>query len=154
MYTGRTEKPCCLCGDPETTTRIDVPPRAVRLMENAGPIAWRDIVAPPTIGFCADDWATVRDLALGMGLHPLGRCNAAHASFSIRADHEAMTNATVAEPDQAALDARMLDEADGTLAAYGDDPMVEDRDAVEATVVRLALEELGVADPAAREPPA
>ncbi|MFB6280671.1 MAG: hypothetical protein ABEH40_01465 [Haloferacaceae archaeon] len=153
MYAGRTEKPCCLCGDPETAARIDVPPRAVRLMRNAGPIAWRDIVAPPTVGFCADDWTTVRDLALEMGMHPLGRCNAARASFSIREDHEAMTNAT-RDPDQAAIEARLLDAADETLAAYGDDPMVEDRDAVEATVVRRALEELGVADPAARGPPA
>jgi hypothetical protein len=30
MYTGRTEKPCCLCGDPETAHRIDIPPRTIR----------------------------------------------------------------------------------------------------------------------------
>lgn len=146
MYAGRTAKPCSLCGDPETTASIDVPPRAVQLMRNAGPIAWRDIVAPATVAFCADDWATVRDLALEMGMHPLGRCNAARASFSLRADHEALTNATRAEPDHEALDARLLDAADAALAAYGDDPTVEERDAVEATVVRRALEELGVAD--------
>ncbi|MFB6156689.1 MAG: hypothetical protein ABEJ34_02470 [Haloferacaceae archaeon] len=139
MYTGRTEQPCCLCGNPETATRIDVPPRAVSLMENAGSIAWRDIVGSVSIHFCADDWETVRDLVLEMGLNPLGRCNAARASFSIREDYEALLNATRDEPDQRGLEERMLDDAERTLDAYAEDPMVEDRDAVEARVIRMAL---------------
>jgi hypothetical protein len=147
MYTGRTEQPCCLCGARETAARIDVPPRAVQLMDNAAPIAWRDIVGSATIQFCADDWATVGDLVLETGMNPLGRCNAAYASFSIREDYEALLNETRAEPDQTELETRLLAAADETLAAYGEDPMVEDRDAVEALVVRASLEELGVAEP-------
>ncbi len=62
MYTGKIEKPCCLCGTPETVTRLDLPPRAVTLMRNGGPIAWRDIVGEVSIHFCASDWETVTDL--------------------------------------------------------------------------------------------
>ncbi|PSQ50500.1 hypothetical protein BRD12_04610 [Halobacteriales archaeon SW_12_67_38] len=59
MYTGKTEQPCCLCGDPDTATRLDLPPRAVRSMKNAGSIAWRDIVGEVSIHFCESDWALV-----------------------------------------------------------------------------------------------
>jgi hypothetical protein len=145
MYTGKTEQPCCLCGNPETATRIDVPPRVVQLMDNSDPIAWRDIVGEVSIHFCADDWETVRDLVVNLGMSPLSRCNVARASFSIREDFEALLNETRAEPDQTAVEREALSEADEVIDSYGDDPMVEERDVVEAKVVRWSLEELGVA---------
>ena len=144
MYTGRTEQPCCLCGSEETTARIDIPPRAVQLMKNSAPIAWRDIVGEVSIHFCAADWETVTDLVVNLGLNPLSRCNVARASFDLRADFEALLNDTKAEPDQTELERRMLAAADETLA-NADDPMTEERDVVEARVVVDALAELGVA---------
>jgi hypothetical protein len=150
MYTGRTERPCCLCGDPETAASIDVPPRAVRLMRNGDPIAWRDIVGTVTVYFCANDWDLVRDLVLDAGTHPLSRCNVAHASFSLREDYEALLNATRSEPDQTALEARLVKDADAVVAEYEADPLSEPRDLVEALVTRRALAELEVG-PSSRE---
>lgn len=137
MYTGRTEQPCCLCGDTETVARIDVPPRAVGLMKNSGPIAVADIVGSASIHFCESDWELVRDLTIDLDGNPLSRCNAARASFDLRDDYEALTNATKA-PDQAGVEARMREEADEVLAAR-DDPATSDRALVEALVVRRAL---------------
>ena len=144
MYTGRTEKPCCLCGRPETDHRVDIPPRAVQLMKHAGPIAWRDIEGEVSLYFCADDWETVRKLVLETGMSPLSRCNAARASFVLREDFEALLNATREEPDQAPLEAEMCKVAESVLKRYdaGDDN-VETRDLVEARIVRWALEDLG-----------
>jgi hypothetical protein len=145
MYTGQTNQPCCLCGDVDTVARLDLPPRAVQLMANSDPIAWRDIVGEVSIHFCADDWDLVSGLAVDVGVLPLSRCNVARASFSIREDFEALLNATKGEPDQTELEGRLLDRADEAIDGYGDDPMVERRDLVEARVTRMALEELGVA---------
>ncbi len=141
MFTGRTDTPCCLCGNPKTDHRIEVPPRAVQLMQNSGPIAWQDIVSPVTLQFCADDWDLVCDLALQMDQHPLSRCNVAYASFDLREDFEALLNETK-EPKQAELEKRLLDRSHEVLAA-ADDPMTEDRQLVEATVIELAVDELG-----------
>ncbi|MFB6127396.1 MAG: hypothetical protein ABEJ79_08920 [Halolamina sp.] len=146
MYTGKTEQPCCLCDDPDTAHRLDLPPRAVTLMKHSDPIAWRDIVGEVSVHFCQDDWETVRDLVLEMGLLPLSRCNVARASFDIREDFEALLNDVRDEPDQTKVERRMLTEAAETVAAR-EDPMTEERDLVEAVVVRRALSELGVADP-------
>ena len=148
MYTGRTDTPCCLCGDPRTQSRIEIPPRAVTLMENSGPIAWQDIVGPVTIQFCADDWELVRDLALEMGHHPLSRCNVAYASFDLREDFEAMLSATKDAPDQTALEERLRDRSREVLAS-ADDPLTETRALVEATVIDAVLDELSVSSPAA-----
>ena len=104
MYTGRTQKPCCLCGSPETAHRIDVPPRAVQLLKHAGPIAWQDIEGEVSLYFCEDDWETVCELVLETGMSPLSRCNAGRASFVLREDFEALLNATRAEPDQRPLE--------------------------------------------------
>jgi len=144
MYTGRTDTPCCLCGNPKTTSRIEVPPRAVKLMQNSGPIAWQDIVSPVTIQFCADDWNLVADLALEMGHHPLSRCNVAYASFDLREDFETLLNATKDVPDQTKLEGRLLDRSREVLAAV-DEPLTEERDIVEATIIEVALDELEVA---------
>jgi hypothetical protein len=141
MYTGRVDRVCCLCGDRETRTSIGVPPRATTLMEDGDPIAWRDIDGAVTLYFCDSDWAVVRDLALEAGMHPIGRCNAARAEFSLRADYEAYLNAVREPIDQAALEARLREEA----AAVAAD--AECRDRVEARVVLLALEELGSLSP-------
>ncbi|RLM51516.1 hypothetical protein EXE48_07000 [Halorubrum sp. ASP1] len=143
MYAGLKSTPCCLCGRDDTHTRIAVPPRALRLMENGEPIAWRDVVGTVTLRFCADDWDLVSDLAIEMGTHPLSRCNAAHVSLDLREDHEALLSATKAETDQTELEARLSREAEATLDAV-DDPYTEERDVVEAVVVLRALEELGV----------
>ena len=144
MYTGRTDTPCCLCGNPKTTSRIEVPPRAVTLMQNSGPIAWQDIVSPVTLQFCADDWELVADLALDMGHHPLSRCNVAYTSFDLREDFETLLNATKDIPDQTKLEGRLLDRSHAVLDS-ADDPLTEDRDLVEATIIEVALDELEVA---------
>jgi hypothetical protein len=145
MYTGTTEQPCCLCGDHETVARLAVPPRAVQLMRNGDPVAWRDIVGEVTVFFCASDWELVGDLVVDVGVSPLSRCNVARASFSIREDYEALLSATRSEPDQTDLEERLLARSDDVIERYGDDPMVERRDFIEARVTRWALEELGVA---------
>ncbi|WP_424008686.1 hypothetical protein [Haloferax denitrificans] len=147
MYTGRTDQPCCLCDDPKTVARIAVPPRAVTLMENAAPIAWRDIVGDVTLQFCESDWELVAELVLDLGMHPLSRCNVARADFSIREDFEALLNSTRDEPDQTEQEDRMLAEARAVIDD-SDDPMVEERDLVEAHVVVRAMAELGVDRPA------
>ena len=143
MYTGRTEKPCCLCGLPDTDHRVDIPPRAVQLLKHSGPIAWRDIEGEVSLYFCADDWETVRELVLETGVGPLSRCNAGRASFVLREDFEALLNQTREEPDQRPLEAEMRADAESVLERYdaGDDN-VEDRDLVEARVVQWALEDL------------
>lgn len=145
VYAGLKNTPCCLCGRDDTHTRIAVPPRALRLMANGGPIAWRDVVGAVTLRFCADDWALVSDLAIEMDTHPLSRCNAAHVSLDLREDHEALLSATKAETDQTELESRLVAEAETTLDAV-DDAYTEERDVVEAIVVLRALEELGVRD--------
>ena len=142
MYTGQTEQPCCLCGDEDTVARVDLPPRTVTLMRNSGPISWRDIVGEVSIHFCASDWDLVRELVVDLGMLPLSRCNVAHASMSFREDFEALLNATRAEQDQTALEQRATERSRTVLA--GDDP--EPQAAVQARIVLLALEELGVVD--------
>jgi hypothetical protein len=145
VYAGLKNTPCCLCGREDTHTRIEVPPRALTLMENGGPIAWRDVVGSVTLRFCADDWALVTDLAIEMDTHPLSRCNAAHVSLDLREDHEALLSATKAATDQTELEARLESRAEETLEAV-DDPYTEERDVVEAIVVLRALAELGARD--------
>jgi hypothetical protein len=146
MFTGRTDTPCCLCGQAKTSSRIEVPPRAVTLMKNSGPIAWQDIVSPVTLQFCADDWELVADLALDMGHHPLSRCNVAYASFDLREDFEALLNETK-EPNQTELEARLSERSREVLES-ADDPLTEQRALVEATIIEIALDELNVAEPA------
>ena len=140
MYTGKTEQPCCLCGDPDTVTRLDLPPRAVQLMQHSGPIAWRDIVGEVSIHFCQSDWELVRDLVLNVGVSPLSRCNVAHASFDLREDFEALLNEIRDEPDHSDLEAEMQAEAERVLDNT-DDPYVEERDIVEARVVQWVFED-------------
>lgn len=142
MYTGRSDRNCCLCGATDTRTRIEVPPRAVTLMENGDPIAWRDIDGAVTLHFCAEDWAVVHDLALDAGMNPLGRCDAARAEFSLREDYEAYLNAVRDPPDQAAIEARLVERARETLTEGG-----EPRDRVEARIVLLAVDEFDAAPP-------
>ncbi len=143
MYTGQTERPCCLCGNPETAHRIDVPPRAVQLLKHAGPIAWRDIEGEVSLYFCESDWETVRYLVLEAGMSPLSRCNAARASFVLREDFEAFLNANRDEPNQTTIETEMLERADETVDRYeAGDELVETRDVIEARVVRWALEDL------------
>ena len=144
MFTGRTDTPCCLCGQAKTESRIEVPPRAVTLMENSGPIAWQDIVSPVTLQFCADDWDLVSDLALDMGHHPLSRCNVAYASFDLREDFEAMLNET-REPNHTELEGRLLDRSRDVLDS-AEDPLTEQRALVEATIIEVAMDELDVAE--------
>ena len=145
VYAGLKNTPCCLCGRDDTHTRIAVPPRALTLMRNGGPISWRDVVGTVTLRFCADDWDLVSDLAIEMNTHPLSRCNAAYVSLDLREDHEALLSATKAETDQTELETRLGAEAEKTLAAV-DDPYTEERDVVEAIVVLRALEALGGRD--------
>ncbi len=144
MYTGKTQQPCCLCGREETDVRIDIPPRAVQLLENSGPIAWRDIEGDVSLHFCESDWETVRDLVLDAGMTPLPRCNAARADFVLREDFEALLNDVREEPDQAPLEREMLAEADRVVAEFDDaDSLHSERALVEARIVQWAFEELG-----------
>ena len=152
MYTGKTEMPCCLCGDADTVSRIDLPPRTVQLMKNAGPIAWRDIVGEVSIHFCASDWELVCDLVLDIGMHPLSRCNAARASLDIREDFEALLNDVRDEPDQSPTERRMTAESDRVIAEYDADDAIETRDLVEAKVIRWALRDLDTKGESARSP--
>ena len=140
MYTGKTKKACCLCGNPETRSRLDLPPRAVPLLKHSEAIAWRDIVGEVSIYFCAADWETVRDLVLETGMSPLSRCNVAHASFDLREDFEALLNDIRDEPDHSELEAEMQAEAERVLANT-DDPYVEERDIVEARVIQWVFED-------------
>ena len=142
MYTGKTGKPCCLCGNPETTSRLDIPPRAVQLLKHSGPIAWQDIIGEVSIYFCESDWETVLDLVLDAGMSPLSRCNAARADFDLRADFEALLNDVRDEPDQEPLEAEMLADAREVLDTYEEENNVETRDVVEARVVTWALADL------------
>jgi len=143
MYTGKTEKPCCLCGNPDTESRLDLPPRAVQLLDNSGPIAWQDIVGEVSIHFCESDWETVVDLVLDAGMSPLGRCNAARADFDLRADFEALLNDVRDEPDQKPLEQEMREESERVIEAYEEDDHLDVRDLVEARVISWAFEDLG-----------
>ena len=140
MYTGKTEKPCCLCGSPDTAVRLDLPPRAIQLLKHGEVIAWQDVVGEVSIHFCASDWETVAELVLEVGMSPLSRCNVARASFDLREDFEAFTGRAVDEPDQRPLERRLWAESEAVLAGETDYPP-SDRDLVEARVVRWALED-------------
>lgn len=142
MYTGKRQKPCCLCGNPETETRLDLPPRAVQLLDNSGPIAWQDIEGEVSIYFCESDWETVVDLVLDAGMSPLSRCNAARADLDLRADFEALLNDVRDQPDQEPLEREMLADAEQTIAEYDEDSHIEVRDLVEARVISWAFDDL------------
>jgi hypothetical protein len=148
VYTGKTEKPCCLCGDPDTAARLDLPPRAIQLMKNAEPIAWRDVVGEVSIHFCESDWDLVTELVLDMGLNPLSRCNAARASFDIREDFEALLNDVRDEPDHTEREIEMVRESRKIIVEFEDDELSEKRDLVEAKVRLWSLEEVGIGTPA------
>jgi hypothetical protein len=142
MYTGKRQRPCCLCGNSDTESRLDIPPRAVQLLDNSGPIAWRDIVGEVSIYFCESDWETVVDLVLDAGMSPLSRCNAAHADFDLREDFEALLNDVRDEPDQSPLEREMRESAQQVIAEYEADDNIEVRDLVEARVVTWSLADL------------
>lgn len=145
MYTGRTQQPCCLCGDPETAHNIAIPPRAVQLMKHGDPIAWRDIEGSVSLFFCQSDWELVRTLVLETAMSPLSRCNAGRASFTLREDFEALLNATREEPDYRSIERELLTRAKTVLDDYeAGDELIEERDLIEARVTEWALEELGL----------
>ena len=148
MYTGKTVKPCCLCGSSDVETRVDVPPRAIQLMKHGEVVAWQDVVGEVSIHFCPDDWEVVRDLVLEVGMTPLPRCNVARASFDLREDFEAFTSRTLEEPDQRPLERRLWEQSEAVRAGETDYPP-SDRDLVEARIVRWALEDTDA--PIARE---
>ncbi len=142
MYTGKRERPCCLCGNPDTDRRLDLPPRALESMKHSGRVAWRDILGEVSVYFCANDWETVCELVLETGMNPISRCNAAKADFDLRDDFEALTNDVRSRQDHDAREAEMLDDAKETIAAFerGDD--VEEQHLVEARVVRWTMADL------------
>jgi predicted transcriptional regulator len=147
VYTGKREQPCCLCDDPETAHRLDLPPRAIEAMARSGRISWRDVVGEVSIYFCESDWETVCDLVLDVGMNPIGKCNAARADFDLREDFEALTNAVRDREDHAARERDRLARARETLAAVEAGEAVETREIVEARVVTWTLEDLGVTAP-------
>ena len=148
MYTGKRERPCCLCQDPETSHRLDLPPRAIEAMARSGRISWRDVLGEVSIYFCDSDWETVRALVLETGMNPIGRCNAACADFDLRDDFDALTNANTARQDHQEKEGKMLADARERIAAYerGDD--VEEQSLVEARVLEWTMLDLGAADTA------
>ncbi|MCU4716907.1 hypothetical protein [Halapricum hydrolyticum] len=143
MYTGKTERPCCLCGSPETTARIDIPPRALQLCKHSDPIAWQDIVGDVSMYFCANDWELIEELVLDVGVLPLSRCNAARASFDLREDFEALLNDVRNQPDQRPLEAEMLSDAEEALRSHERGENVGPQRLVQARIVQWALGELG-----------
>ena len=147
MYTGKRERPCCLCDDPEPAHRLDLPPRAIEAMARSGRISWRDVVGDVSIYFCESDWEVVCDLVLEVGMNPIGKCNAARADFDLREDFEALTNAVRDREDHAAREQERLALARETLATREAGEAVETRDIVEACVVKWTLEDLGVNAP-------
>jgi hypothetical protein len=142
VYTGKRERPCCLCGNPETAHRLDLPPRAVAAMKHSGRVAWRDIVGEVSLYFCESDWETVRELVLETGMNPIGQCNAARADFDLREDFEALTNASRGRQDHTSKEREMLRAARETVDAFEDGEDVETRDLVEARVVQWTLADL------------
>ena len=144
MHTGKTEMPCCLCGNPDTVARLDLPPRTVQLLKHSDPIAWRDIVGEVSIYFCRSDWETVTALVLDTALLPLSRCNVAMASFDIREDFETLLNDVRDEPDQTPTERRMLATARDRIdrAEREGRGAVNTRALVEAYVRLWALDEL------------
>jgi len=148
MYTGKRERPCCLCGSPETAHRLDLPPRTLAAMARSGRISWRDVVGDVSLYFCAEDWETVRELALEVGMNPIGRCNAARADFDLREDFEALTNADRPRQDHDARERAALERARETLATAEDGADVEQRELVEARVTVWTLEDLRETQPA------
>jgi hypothetical protein len=148
MYTGKRERPCCLCRSPATSHRLDLPPRAIEAMARSGRISWRDVVGEVSLYFCESDWETVRELALEVGMNPIGKCNAACADFDLREDFEALTNEVRGRQDQEAVADEMLAAARETLRAHGNGEDVESRDLVEARVTLWTLEDLREERPA------
>jgi hypothetical protein len=142
MYTGKRQRPCCLCRNPETAHRVDLPPRAIEAMARSGRISWRDVVGEVSLYFCEGDWETVREIALEVGMNPIGKCNAACADFDLREDFEALTNEVRDRQDQEAVEDEMLADARETLAAYENGEDVESRDLVEARMVVWTMEDL------------
>ena len=142
MYTGKTEKPCCLCGNPETDARLDFPPRVLQQCKHSEPIAWQDIIGEVSMYFCESDWETVRDLVLDTGMSPLPRCNAARASFDLREDFEALLNDVRDEPDQRPLEAEMREDAAEAIEQAKNGENVGEQRLVQAYVVRWALDDL------------
>jgi hypothetical protein len=142
MYTGKRERPCCLCSDPEVEHRLNLPPRAIEAMKHGERIAWRDVLGEVAVYFCDSDWEQVRDLVLETGMNPLSRCSAARADFDLRQDFEAMTNADRKRQDHKKREAEMLAEAEETIAGFenGKDP--EEQALVEARVIQWTLEDL------------
>ncbi len=140
MYTGKTEQPCCLCDDPDTAARIDLPPAAIPEMANSDPIAWQDVEGEVSIHFCASDWELVRELVLDLGQNPLGKCNVARASFDLREDFEALLNDIRDEPDHSGVEADLLERSEQALAG-GDDADASDRERVQALLVQWVLDE-------------
>ncbi|QSG06307.1 hypothetical protein [Halapricum desulfuricans] len=145
MYTGKTEKPCCLCGEPETAARIDIPPRALQLCKHSDPIAWQDIVGEVSLYLCEDDWELLEELVLEIGVLPLSRCNAARASFDLREDFEALLNDVRDEPDHQPLEAEMRADAEAAVDAARRGENVGPQRLVQARIVRWALDELDAA---------
>ena len=148
MYTGKRERPCCLCQDPETSHRLDLPPRAIKAMARSGRISWRDVLGEVSIYFCESDWETVRDLVLETGMNPIGRCNAACADFDLREDFDALTNENTSRQDQQEKEREMLADARDRLSAYEAGEDVEEQSLVEARVVEWTMADLGVGDTA------
>jgi hypothetical protein len=148
MYTGKRERPCCLCRNPETSHRLDLPPRAIEAMARSGRISWRDVVGEVSLYFCDSDWETVRELALEVGMNPLGRCNAACADFDLREDFEALTNEVRDRQDQEAVEEEMLAAAEETRQAHEAGEGIEPRDLVEARVTVWTIADLREEQPA------
>lgn len=148
MYTGKRERPCCLCRNPETSHRLDLPPRAIEAMARSGRISWRDVVGEVSLYFCESDWETVEELALEVGMNPIGKCNAACADFDLREDFEALTNEVRGRQDQDAIEEEMLAAAKETRQAHEAGETVEARDLVEARVTVWTIADLREEQPA------
>jgi hypothetical protein len=100
------------------------------------------VVGEVSVYFCESDWETVAELALDVGMNPIGKCNAARADFDLREDFEALTNADRSRQDHEAKEAEMLETARATIEAHEAGEDVEERDLVEARVLVWTMEDL------------
>ncbi|QSG14815.1 cytochrome P450 [Halapricum desulfuricans] len=99
-------------------------------------------MTPGWVHVCESDWELIEELVLDVGVLPLSRCNAARASFDLRADFEALLNDVRDEPDQQPLEAEMLSAAEDAIRAYKRGENVGTQRLVQARIVKWALAEL------------
>lgn len=135
---------CAVCGDRETVATIELPPRALQLMRHGQAIAWREVSAPATVGFCEPDWEFVVDLVVDQETNPLAQCNAKYAEYEVDDSPDVDDSSDVDESPEADhfdLETTMWADSQAVLSGQADEnPSVRAR--VAARLVTWSLETL------------